>query len=423
MRILVLGGGAREHALVWKLAQNATVDKMFSAPGNAGIASVAECVTLDATDPPAVASFVDDKGIDLTVVGPEAPLVAGVADELAAHGMKVFGPSKAGALLESSKAWAKDLMRDAGVPTAAWGTFTAVGEAMVFVDSLAAPYVVKADGLAAGKGVLICETRIEAEKAVRAVLEDQVFGDAGERVVIEEFLDGVELSAFAITDGHDVIQLTEARDFKRAFDRDDGPNTGGMGAFSPVPGTSDVAGSLMDAVFRPTVRELERRGIRYVGVLYAGLMVGAGGAKVLEFNARFGDPETQVIIPRLASDLGEMLLACCEGNIERYVARWRPEACVGVVLASANYPDSSPLGFEVRGVGAAESDPDVTVFHAGTRMQDGAPVTSGGRVLTVTALGPTLADARERAYTAAEKITFEGARMRRDIAEDASRRA
>jgi phosphoribosylamine--glycine ligase len=422
MRVLILGGGGREHALAWKLAQNATVDKLFASPGNAGIASLAECVTLDANDPSVVADFVESKRIDLTVIGPEAPLVAGVADELAARGMRAFGPTRAGARIESSKAWAKELMRAAGVPTASWGTFERSADAMAFVEGIAAPYVVKADGLAAGKGVMICETENEAEKAVRAIVDDRVFGAAGERVVIEEYLEGVELSAFAITDGHDVVQLTEARDFKRAYDADDGPNTGGMGAFSPVPDDGDVARGLADLVFAPVVRRLEREGIRYVGVLYAGLMLTADGPRVLEFNARFGDPEAQVIIPRLAGDLGEMMLACSEGNVEHYVPRWRPESCVGVVVASANYPDTSPTGFPIRGLADAEAMSDVVVFHAGTRLQDGAPVTSGGRVLTVSALGATLAGARARAYDAASRITFEGARMRRDIAEAAARR-
>jgi phosphoribosylamine--glycine ligase len=420
--VLVLGSGAREHALAWKLAQNPTVDKIVAAPGNGGIAAIAECVSIDPADREAVAAFAESNGIDLTVIGPEQPLVDGVADELMQRGMMVFGPTRAGARIEASKSWAKELMERAGVPTARSGSFRTVGESLVFLESLHAPYVVKADGLAAGKGVLICEDAIEAEKAIRACLQDRTFGEAGSTIVIEEFLNGAELSVFGITDGRDVLQLVEARDFKRAFDGDEGPNTGGMGAFSPVPDGTAHTASLNETVFAPIVRALESEGIRYVGVLYAGLMLTDQGPKVLEFNARFGDPETQVVIPRLASDLGELLLACCEGNLGYYKPVWRSEACVGVVVASARYPDSSPTGFAIGGLDDAASMDDVHVFHAGTRREADRVVTNGGRVLTVSALGGTIADARDRAYEAADRISFEGARMRRDIAAAAAGR-
>ncbi|MFN2640459.1 MAG: phosphoribosylamine--glycine ligase, partial [Actinomycetota bacterium] len=353
MRILVLGGGGREHALAWKLAQHSQLDKMFAAPGNAGIASLAECVPLDPADPKAVAKFAEDQGIELTVVGPEAPLVAGVADELIARELPVFGPTSAGARIESSKSWAKDLMARAGVPTAASESFARVEDAMSFVDSLTPPYVVKADGLAAGKGVLICESRADAEAALRLCLEDRAFGEAGSTVVVEEFLEGVELSLFCLTDGASVLPLVEARDFKRAYDGDAGPNTGGMGAYSPVPDAAGVVRSLRSLVFEPTVEALSAEGIRYVGVLYAGLMLTADGPKVLEFNARFGDPETQVVIPRLDGDLADLLVACAEGRLDGVSAAWTSKACVTVVLASQNYPESSPVGFDISGLDIA----------------------------------------------------------------------
>jgi phosphoribosylamine--glycine ligase len=421
VRILVLGGGGREHALAWKLAKNPTVDKMFAAPGNAGLASLAECVQINPSDPGAVATFAEDQGIDLTVVGPEAPLVSGVADEMMTRGLPVFGPTRAGARLESSKSWAKDLMLRAGVPTARSGAFTAVGDALEFIDTMSAPYVVKADGLAAGKGVLICEARAAAETALRLCLDQRVFGDAGATVVVEEYLEGAELSVFCLTDGRDVLPLIEARDFKRAYDGDEGPNTGGMGAYSPVPDSSPIVPSLRSLVFEPIVSGMEAAGIRYVGVLYAGLMLTKTGPKVLEFNARFGDPEAQVIIPRLESDLGELLLASVEGNLSHYAPRWTPRSCVGVVLASANYPEASPAGFEIRGLDEAAAMPDVAVFHAGTALRGAKPVTAGGRVLAVTALGDDVVAARERAYEAASVIEFEGKRFRSDIAATAAR--
>ena len=417
MRVLVLGSGAREHALTWGIAKNPSIDKMFAAPGNAGLAQLAECVSLDVNDPDAVAEFAEAQGIDLTVIGPEAPLVSGVADEFLTRGLPVFGPTRAGARIESSKSWAKSLMERADVPTALSGTFTNVVEALTFVASMAPPYVVKADGLAAGKGVMICATQDEAAHAIRACLVDRAFGEAGSTIVVEEFLEGEELSVFCLTDGRHVLPLVEARDFKRAYDGDSGPNTGGMGAFSPVPASD--AGDLATTVFRPVVRALEEEGIRYVGVLYAGLMLTAEGPKVLEFNARFGDPETQVVIPRLESDLAEMLLACAEGNLGVYAPRWSKDACVGVVLASKDYPESSPLGLPIRGLDGVR---DAVVFHAGTKLEGATPVTSGGRVLTVSALGSTIAEARGRAYDAAARITFDGVRMRNDIAAVAAQR-
>ncbi len=416
MRILVLGSGAREHALSWKIAQNPTLDKIFFAPGNGGMAELGECVRLDPANPAEVAKFVEAQGIDLTVIGPEGPLVAGVADELASRGLPVFGPGRAGAQLEASKAWAKDLMSEAGVPTPDYGTFRNLAEARAFIAERMPPFVVKADGLAAGKGVLVCEDSASADAALRACLEQRAFGEAGDVVVVEEFLEGRELSMFCLSDGRDVLPLIEARDYKRAFDGDRGPNTGGMGAYSPVADASGVVETLRDLVFRPVIDALDARGIRYVGVLYAGLMLTKTGPKVLEFNARFGDPETQPLVRRLESDLVELLLSCVEGNLRHYRPRWHPEACVGVVVASRNYPESSPAGLPITGLDAANAVPGAVVFHAGTALRDGRTVTAGGRVVTVTALGRDLPAARDRAYEAAALVHFSGKRMRGDIA-------
>ncbi len=418
MRILVVGGGGREHALVWKLAQNPTVDRLFAAPGNAGIAREATCVPVASHDLRGIVELVERENIDLTVVGPEAPLVGGLVDELELAGRRVFGPHREAARIEGSKAWTKDLCRRYGIPAARSGAFSEVEPALEYLDSLEPPYVIKADGLAAGKGVVIAEDRSEAVLAIRACLVDRVFGEAGATVVVEEHLTGSEVSAFALTDGREVLPLVMAQDFKRVGDGDRGPNTGGMGSYSPVPEVDEAtAARIWDEILSRAVRAMETEGVRYRGVLYAGLMLTDDGPKVLEFNCRFGDPETQAILPRLRSDLGELLLACVEGNLSNYRALFSPETCVTVVIASGGYPGEFRTGVEVHGLDDAEAVEGVLVFHAGTALREGRVVTAGGRVLAVSALGATAAEARARAYEACSRIFFEGMLYRRDIAE------
>jgi phosphoribosylamine--glycine ligase len=413
-----VGGGAREHAFVWRLAQNPTVDRLYAAPGNAGIAREATCLPIRADDVRGIADAVERERIDLTIVGPEAPLVAGLVDLLESRGDRAFGPSRAAARIEGSKAWAHELMERHGIPSARSASFTDLEAALEHLERLGdAPVVVKADGLAAGKGVTVAERPREAEAAVRACLEVRVFGDAGARVVIEERLEGPEVSAFALSDGRDVLPLALAQDFKRADDGDAGPNTGGMGACSPVPGVPEEdERAIWDGIVRPTIRAMEQEGVRYRGLLYAGLMLTADGPKVLEFNCRFGDPETEAILPRLRSDVGELLLATVEGNLASYKTHWTEEACVTVVLASGGYPGDHATGFPIEGIDEADELEGVVVFHAGTETRAGRVVTAGGRVLAVSALGSSLADARDRAYRATERISFEGMQHRTDIA-------
>ena len=417
----MIGGGGREHAITWKLAQNPTVDKIFAVPGNAGIADTAQCENVDIEKPAAVADFVETHGIDLTVVGPEAPLVAGIADELADRGARVFGPSKDAARIEGSKAWAKDIMMKAGVPTARSRTVASLEEGVSALNEFGLPVVVKADGLAAGKGVTVAESREVAEQALRECLVDLAFGPAGATVVIEEFLEGEELSIFCLTDGRSVLPLVPAQDFKRAYDGDEGPNTGGMGSYSPVPAApADIVERAVKEVFEPVVRTLDAAGSPYVGCLYGGLMLTKDGPKVLEFNCRFGDPETQAVIPRLRSDLAELLLACTEQNLHHYKPVWADEACVVVVLASGGYPGSYRKGVPIDGLDEASNVQGVEIFHAGTARRGGRIVTSGGRVLAVSSLGSNIAAARERAYEAVGRIQFEGMQYREDIAERAA---
>jgi len=413
-----VGAGAREHAFVWRLAQNPTVDRLYAAPGNAGIEREATCLPIRADDVAGIADAVERERIDLTIVGPEAPLVAGLVDVLESRGDRAFGPSRAAARIEGSKAWAHELMDRHGIPSAGSASFSDAGAALDHLDRLGdTPVVVKADGLAAGKGVTVAEDRREAQAAIRSCLETRAFGDAGSRVVIEERLEGPEVSAFALSDGRDVLPLALAQDFKRAADGDAGPNTGGMGAYSPVPWvTTEEETAIWDGIVRPTIRAMDEEGVRYRGLLYAGLMLTADGPKVLEFNCRFGDPETQAILPRLRSDVGELVLATVEGNLASYKAHWTEEACVTVVLASGGYPGEHEIGFPIEGLDEVDGLDGVVVFHAGTERRAGRVVTSGGRVLAVSALGATLADARGRAYRAVERISFEGMRHRTDIA-------
>jgi phosphoribosylamine---glycine ligase len=419
-KVLVVGGGGREHALAWRLASSPSVDAVACAPGNPGTAELGPCLAVDPVDPSAVADLAERQGSDLVVVGPEAPLVAGVADELERRGIPAFGPSKAAAAIEGSKAFAKDVMAAAGAPTAGYVATSDRDEAHAALERFAAPYVVKVDGLAGGKGVRICERLDEARDAVDDALVRCAFGDAGATLVIEEFLEGPERSVFGVCDGEQVVLLSPAQDYKRALDGDVGLNTGGMGAYTPVPGfgLEDVR-HLEDLIFRPVLRVLAERGTPYRGLLYAGIVQTAAGPSLLEFNARFGDPETQVILPLLASDLGDLLAASASGGVGQVEVAWHERAAVTVVLASGGYPDAYELGRPISGLDPAGSGSGegVAVFHAGTaRDADGALVTAGGRVLDVTAWAPDLASARERAYAAVRRIDFDGLHHRTDIA-------
>jgi phosphoribosylamine--glycine ligase len=422
VRVLVVGGGGREHALAWKLAQSPLVDDLLAAPGNAGIEEVARCVPVEAEDVAGVVELAEREGVDLTVVGPEAPLVEGLVDALRERGRRAFGPTAAAARIEGSKVWAKELCLRHGIPTGRAEIVDDITRAVMLLDAFDPPYVIKADGLAAGKGVVVTESREEAVQALEAALVDRAFGAAGDRVLIEEHLEGREVSALALTDGETVIPLVLAQDFKRGGDGDAGPNTGGMGAYSPVPFVdADLEHRVRSEILEPTVRALGAEGIPYRGVLYAGLMLTDQGPRVLEFNARFGDPETQAILPRLRSDLGEAVMAVAEGRLAGTPLDWRPEACVTVVLASGGYPGSYETGFEIRGLETVTMLPGVTVFHAGTALRDGRVVTAGGRVLAVSALGKDLGTARERAYEACAIIDFEGKHHRTDIALEVAR--
>jgi phosphoribosylamine--glycine ligase len=417
MKVLVVGGGGREHALVWRLAENPTIDHLLAAPGNAGIARDAACFPVAADDVKGLLELVEREGVDLTVIGPEVPLVAGLADELATRGRLVFGPTRDAARLEGSKAWAKALCERHGIPAARSRSVSTMAEAVGALAEFEVPYVVKADGLAFGKGVVVAEDRERALAALEAALEEHVFGEAGAIVLIEEFLTGREVSAFALSDGRCVLPLGLAQDFKRVGDGDTGPNTGGMGAYSPVPFVDEAsADAIVRDVLVRTVEAMAAEGSPYHGVLYAGLMLTDDGPKVLEFNARFGDPESQVLVPRLGSDLAELCLACAEGNLSPYKANLSPLACVTVVMASGGYPGDHETGFEISGLEEAESVPGALVFHSGTADRQGRVVTSGGRVLSVGALGETIAEARTRAYEACSRISFEGMRFRGDIA-------
>ena len=419
MRIAVIGSGAREHALVEALALNPDADRLYAIPGNAGTAARATNVQgTGVTDAAALAAFVESEQVDLTVIGPEVPLVDGVADYFLDRGLAVFGPTAAAARIEGSKAFAKEVMAAAGVPTARAEVFDDADAAIAALDQFGPPWVIKVDGLAAGKGVVVTDDRAAARAAIEAALIRRVHGDAGGRILLEEFLDGPEASLFALTDGRAVVPLAPARDYKRVADGDQGPNTGGMGAYSPLP---DFPDSLVEQVRRtilePTVAELGARGIRYQGLLYAGLALTSTGPKVVEFNCRFGDPEAQVVLPRLATDLTGLLWATAEGVLAGEKVAWDPRACVTVVLASGGYPGSYRRDFEITGLPEAEAMPHVHVYHAGT-VHDaaGAVRTAGGRVLSVTALGGDLAEARSRAYAAADLIHFQAVHYRRDIA-------
>ena len=416
MKVLVVGSGGREHALCWTIAASPLVDKLYCAPGNAGIADVAECVAVASDDVDALVDFSRENQIEFVVVGPEAPLVGGLVDRLEAIGIKAFGPSAEAAMLEGSKGFMKDLCAKYNIPTAFYGRFTSPDAAREFVHENGAPIVVKADGLAAGKGVIIAETIAEAEAAIDDMLSGNRFGDAGAEIVIEEFLNGEEASFFVLVDGEHALPLASAQDHKRVGDGDTGPNTGGMGAYSPAPVvTEDMVETVMTEIIYPTIRGMAADGHPYKGVLYAGLMIENGVPRLLEYNVRFGDPECQVLMARLKSDLLPALIASRDGVLDNFDLRWYDEVALVVVMAANGYPGDYEKGSEIRGLDAAGAIPDVTVFHAGTREDDGRILATGGRVLGVTALGATVADAQKTAYQAVDAIDWPGGFCRRDI--------
>ncbi len=415
MNILLLGSGGREHALAWKIAASPLVERLVCAPGNAGIARECQVAALDLSDHAAVIAFCRANRIDLVVVGPEAPLCAGIVDDLNAAGIKAFGPGTAAARLEGSKGFTKDLCRAKEIPTAAYERFTAAAPAKAYVRARGAPIVIKADGLAAGKGVVVAATLAEAEAAVDMMLGGAL-GEAGAELVVEEFLEGEEASFFALCDGETAIPLASAQDHKRAFDGDRGPNTGGMGAYSPAPVmTPELSRRAMVEIVLPTVAAMKAMGAPYKGVLYAGLMITAAGPKLIEYNVRFGDPECQVLMLRLMSDLVPALLACCDGMLKNFDLRWFPDAALTVVMAAKGYPGSYAKGTAIEGLEAAAEVEGVEIFHAGTKAEGGRIVANGGRVLDVSALGKTVAEAQARAYAAVDRIAWDGGFCRRDI--------
>jgi phosphoribosylamine--glycine ligase len=415
MNILLLGSGGREHALAWKIAASPLLTKLWCAPGNAGIAREAECVALDVADHAKVIAFCKTNAVDLVVVGPETPLAAGIADDLADAGIKAFGPSKLAAQLEGSKGFTKDLCAEFGIPTGAYRRFTRADEALAYVRAQGAPIVVKADGLAAGKGVVVAQTLREAEHAI-ATMFDGGFGAAGAEVVIEEFLSGREISFFALCDGETAIALASAQDHKRVFDHDRGPNTGGMGAYSPTPFVTDqIHQQIMSRIILPTVAGMKSRGTPFRGVLYAGVMLTEAGPKLFEYNVRFGDPECQVLMLRMMSDIVPAFLASCDGQLKNFDLRWYEEPALTVVMAAKGYPGDYNKGTEIDGLDAAGKFEGVEIFHAGTMAKDGVILANGGRVLNVCASGTTVAEAQRRAYQAVDRIQWPEGFCRRDI--------
>jgi len=424
MDVLLIGGGGREHALAWKLRQSPRVNRLYCAPGNGGVATLAELVPIAADDVAGLADFAERKRIGLTVVGPELPLTLGIVDTFAARGLRAFGPTREGARLEGSKVFTKELLRAAKVRTARFAEFANAADAHRYLDEIGAPIVVKADGLAAGKGVYVCATVQEAHDAVDEMLDARVFGEAGAVVVIEDVLRGEEASFLALTDGTTVVPLASSQDHKRIFDGDLGANTGGMGAISPTPlVTRKIERQVVEEILKPVVATLRERGIVYKGILYAGLMIDDGVASVLEFNARFGDPECQPLMVRLQSDLVDVCEAVIDGTLDRIELEWDPRPAACVVIAAPGYPGKVEKGATIAGLDAANQVDDCIVFHAGTRRDGDAIVTDGGRVLGVTALGDTLASALERAYAAIGHISFPGMQFRRDIGKHAAARA
>lgn len=422
MRILVVGRGGREHAIVWALKQSPKADEIYCAPGNAGIAAMAECVDIDEKDFEGLGQFAKEKEIDLVVVGPEDPLFAGAVDFFKAQGIPAFGPDQAAAEIEGSKVFAKKLMKDYNIPTAKYASFDNYEEALTYLREQGAPIVIKADGLAAGKGVTVAQTLAEAEAALSQMMNEKVFGDAGNRVVIEEFLQGQEMSILAFVDGEIVRPMVPSQDHKPIFDGDRGPNTGGMGTYSPVPHIpQSIVDEAVTTILKPAAKAMVQEGRPFRGVLYAGLMITEEGPKTVEFNCRFGDPETQVVLPRLKTDLLDIFLATVNGQLAELDIQWREEAAVCVVLASGGYPGSYRKGDPITGLDSVE---DAIVFHAGTALNDkGQIVTNGGRLLGVTSIGNDIESAREKAYCAVEQIHYEGKHYRTDIAEKALKAA
>ncbi|MBX3061229.1 MAG: phosphoribosylamine--glycine ligase [Anaerolineae bacterium] len=414
MSVLVIGSGGREHALAWKLAQSPLVERVYVAPGNAGTALVAENVPIAEDDFAGLMAFAQEKGLGLTAVGPEVPLANGIVDRFQAAGLPIFGPTQAAAQLEASKAFAKTFMQEMGIPTAKATVFTDYEEAREYLAQNPGPVVIKASGLAAGKGVIVCDDTAEAEMALQEIMLDRAFGGAGDEVLIEERMVGPELSLLVLTDGATAVPLLPARDHKRIYDGDHGPNTGGMGAYAPPPDvTPELIDEIMATIVQPTICGMAERGTPYVGVLYVGLMLTAVGPKVIEFNCRFGDPETQVVLPMLDGDLAEIMLACIEGRLAPEMVRFYEGACATVVLAAPGYPGPYPKGLAITGLD--DLPDDMLVFHAGTKMSEGQIVTNGGRVLAVSARGEDLETAVAWVYTAVPKIYFEGVHYRRDI--------
>jgi len=416
MKILVIGSGGREHAIAWKLSQSKKVEKIFCAPGNGGIKDIAELVDIKADDIAGLLCFAKKNKIDLTVVGPETPLVKGIVDIFEENALKTFGPFKNAAMLEGSKVFSKNVMKKFGLATALFKVFSEPGEAKKYLNEIGVPVVIKADGLASGKGVIIPKTIKEGEKAIDAIMTGKIFGDSGNRVILEDCLKGEEASILVFTDGKTIVPLESSQDHKRIFDNDAGPNTGGMGAYSPAPVvTKDMLDEVIKNVFRPVIDGLREEGSVYKGVLYAGLMITKDGPMVLEFNVRFGDPETQAILPRLKSDLLDIMLACVDGTLDKIDVKWHGSPCISVVCASKGYPDEYEKDKQIFGLEEAGKIKDVIVFHAGTKNENGKILTSGGRVLGVTALGDDIKTAKAKAYSAIDCIKFEGMQYRKDI--------
>ncbi|MCP4713634.1 MAG: phosphoribosylamine--glycine ligase [Deltaproteobacteria bacterium] len=423
MKVLVVGGGGREHAIVWKIKQSPLVEHIYCAPGNAGIAQLAECIEIDAADIDGLKTFAQQNNVSLTIVGPELPLTLGIVDQFNAAGLRVFGPNKEAAQLEGSKAFAKKMMKLAGIPTADHGEFTDAASAKKYISEINAPLVIKADGLAAGKGVFPCRTVAEAHAAVDRIMGQKEFGDAGDILIVEEFLEGEEASFICFTDGTTVLPLPSSQDHKPVFDGDQGPNTGGMGAYSPAPViTDELHNNVMRDVMEPLVKTLSEQGITFKGIIYAGLMIKDNIPRILEFNVRFGDPEAQPIFFRLESDLIELINAVIDERLADVTITCSSQPTVCIVMAAGGYPESYKKGFIISGLNEAGADPQTTVFHAGTAQRDGAVVTSGGRVLGVTSRGATVAEAIKTAYRAAGKITWDGVHYRKDIAQKALNR-
>ncbi|HYE67748.1 MAG TPA: phosphoribosylamine--glycine ligase [Anaerovoracaceae bacterium] len=414
MRILIVGGGGREHAIAWKLAQSPKVDKLYCAPGNAGIAEVAECVAIKAEDVARICSFAKDNKIDLTVVGPEVPLSMGIIDALAERGLKAFGPNRKCAQLEGSKAFTKAFLDRHGIPTAGYQEYSDIGELKKSVGIFGYPMVIKADGLAAGKGVVIAEDEAAANEAIDQIMGDKIFGTAGDKIVVEEFLTGIEASVLCFVDGKTIVPMESAQDYKRIFDGDNGPNTGGMGTYSPSLIFNEVLeNQIRERILEPTIKGFQKDGLNFKGVLFIGLMINEEGPKVIEFNNRFGDPETQSVLPRMKTDLVDIMSAVVEERLAEQTIEWSDKKAVCVVLASGGYPGDYEKGKKISGL--RDVDEDVIVFHSGTKLSDFTIATDGGRVLGVTALGDTHEEARKKAYANIERISFEGAQYRKDI--------